>query len=279
VKTSRLALGVAAAAVAIVAAGTGMACTARRPEPRVSDVTTQDIQIPVHGWSTVAASVVRPAGEAAPRSRAAVLFLHWYAPGDSTQNRTEFHDEAVTLAQRGVVSVLPDLTFPWSGQVSGDVRDADAVQVQLNAIAEAYRALLAQPGVDPDRTAVVGHDYGAMYASMLAHDTDGIKALVFMAGDAKWSNWFSLYFKGPADFAVYNKLFDGLDPVDNVARDGLATYFQWAGADRFVPDTTRAAFATAAPQAKVSLYPHVGHQLSDDARTDRIAWITAQLGI
>jgi dienelactone hydrolase len=278
VKASRLARGVAAATVAIVAAGAGPACTARPPET-AAGVTTQDIEIPVPGHPAVTASIVLPGGTATPRSRAGVVFLHWYSPGNPTQNRNEFHDEAVTLAQRGVVAVLPDLTFPWTGGVSADAHDIDAVQAQLTAITKAYHTLLAQPGVDPDRIAVVGHDYGAMYAAMLAHRTASIKALVFMAGDATWSNWFVLYFRGAPDFAAYTKLFQGLDPVDNVARDGLATYLQWGEADRFIPATTRDAFAAAAPGAKASVYPNAGHELSDDARHDRIAWIEAQLGI
>jgi dipeptidyl aminopeptidase/acylaminoacyl peptidase len=107
-----------------------------------------------------------------------VLYLHWLEPPDTTQNRTEFLAEAVPTAERGAVAILPDLSFPWNGQVFGGVRDVSSVRAQFAAVTRAYRTLLAQPGVDPRRTAVVGHDYGAMYGAMLAQREQMVHAQV-----------------------------------------------------------------------------------------------------
>src|SRR5262245_30968966 len=149
-------------------------------------VVVQDISIRVPGQAPVGAWLVRPEGHAAPRSLAGVLYLHWLEPPASTQNRSEFLDEAVTVAEHGAVAILPDQTFPWTGDLFGDARDVASVNAQEAAVRAAYHTLLAQPGVDPHRTAVVGHDYGAMYGALLTAREPGIRSLAFMSGDATW---------------------------------------------------------------------------------------------
>lgn len=277
-----LTLGLAACATLVVGA-TAVAGGAHpaSSHPTHQAVVVQDISIPVPGQAPVNAWLVRPALPVPPRTLAGVLYLHWLEPPASNQNRSEFLDEAVQVAERGAVAILPDLTFPWTGDFFGDKRDVDSVKAQEFAVRTAYRALLDQPGVDPRRTAVVGHDYGAMYGSLLAASEPGIKAEVFMAGDATWSNWFALYFLGldPADVPAYHALFAGLDPVDQVARMRDHLYLQWAGKDPFIDAPVRDAFSAADPQAKVSLYAHSGHFLEQPAKDDRIPWLLGQLGL
>jgi len=281
------AFGLAALTITGVAVGTSasaassagsqpQATTRVRHEP----VVVQDVSVSVPGQKSVDAWLVRPSGPAAPRSLAGVIYLHWLEPSASTQNRSEFLDEAVRVAEHGAVAILPDLTFPWAGQVFGDKRDVASVRAQVAAVDATYRALLAQTGVDPHRTAVVGHDYGAMYGSILAAREPAIKAEVFIAGDATWADWFSIFFLSldsiPPD---YNALFAGLDPVDNVTRMRAHLYFQWSGQDPFVTSDVRAAFQTADPTAKVSLYSDAGHFLDQNAKNDRIPWLLDQLGL
>lgn len=250
-------------------------------KPRHGAVVVQDISIPVPGQAPVSAWLVRPADHAAPRSLAGVIYLHWLEPPASTQNRSEFLDEAVTVAEHGAVAILPDLTFPWTGTLAGDATDVAKVQAQEFAIKTAYQALLAQPGVDPRRTAVVGHDYGAMYGSLLAASEPDIRAEVYMSGDATWSNWFFKYFLDmkPEELPAYNALFAGLDPVDNVARMRSHLYLQWGGQDFFIDASVRDAFSAADPQAKVSLYDNSDHFLDQNAKDERIPWLLGQLGL
>jgi dienelactone hydrolase len=252
---------------------------ARAVRPVTGPVVVQDVDIAVPGQAPTRAYLVRPAGAARPRSLAGILYLHWLEPPDVTQNRTEFLDEAVQAARRGAVALLPDLTFPWNFDVVGDQRDADSVRAQLAAVARAYHALLAQPGVDARRTAVVGHDYGAMYAALLAQQEPRIHSEVFMAGDATWSNWFATYFVDVPDPAAYDRLFAGLDPVDDVSRLGAHLYFQWAGQDQFVSPAVRDRFAAADPAGRVSLYPNAHHNLDQHAKDDRVPWLYGELGL
>ncbi|MFE9655144.1 alpha/beta hydrolase family protein [Micromonospora sp. NPDC006431] len=243
-------------------------------------VLVRDIEIPVPGQPAVRAYLVRPQRSGA--GLAGVLNLHWFEPGRVNQDRTEFLAEATALAGRGVVSLLPQLTFPWAGDPVGDARDRAAVTAQLDAVRHAYRRLLAEPGVDRTRTAVVGHDYGAMYAVDLAAGEPGLRTAVLLAPDATWANWFYLYWLQlpEGEQAAYRAVFAGLDPVDLVGRLGTGAYLQFAGADRFVGPATRAAFAAAAPQARVSLYPREEHDLgATSVRDDRLAWLAQRLDL
>jgi pimeloyl-ACP methyl ester carboxylesterase len=210
---------------------------------------------------------------------AGVLYLHWFEPGQSTQNRGEFLAEAIQMAEHGTVAVLPQLRFPWEGDPVGDSRDRDAVTGQLAAVRRAYETLVAQSAVDPNRTAVVGHDYGGMYGAMLAQTDARVRANVFMAGDATWANWFDTYWLGLPDDQkeAYRAVFAGLDPVQNVSRLGAHVFFQWGDRDPFVTADVRAAFAAANPAGRATLYTRSDHFLTQPAKDDRIAWLTAEL--
>jgi dienelactone hydrolase len=266
--------------IMMLAAAVLMTASAAAPPSHTGagPVVVQDIQISVPGQSAVPAYVVGPQRAARPRSLAGVLYLHWLEPPALNQNRTEFLAEAVRVAQRGAVAVLPDLTFPWNGDVVGTAQDADSVCAQFAAVTRAYQTLLRQPGVDPHRIAVVGHDYGAMYGALLAQHEPGVRAQVFMAGDATWSNWFARFFLGVPDTPEYDALFAGLDPVDNVSRLGTHLYLQWAGDDFFIPAAVRDQFAVANPAAKVTVYADHDHSLDDTrVRDDRVSWLADQL--
>jgi pimeloyl-ACP methyl ester carboxylesterase len=243
-------------------------------------VLVEDVSVAVLGQPSVDVWLVRPSGPVAALSLAGVIYLHWLEPPASTQNRSEFLDEAVSVAEHGAVAILPNLAFPWTGQVFGDERDVASVLAQAAAVAATYRTVLAQPGVDPHRTAVVGHDYGAMYGSILAASEPTITAEVLMASDATWANWFSIFFQSLHTVSpAYHASFAGLDPVDNVSRMRADRYFQWSGRDPFVAPDVPAVFQAADPKAKVSLYADAGHFLDQTAKDDRLAWVLEQLGL
>lgn len=270
-----------AAALGVAVTGSLIAGTATAAQPPIPGVIVEDIEITVPGQAPVAAYLVQPRQPAKPHSLAGVLYLHWFEPGQSTQNRGEFLAEAIEMAAHGTVSVLPQLRFPWEGDPVGDSRDRDAVTTQLTAVRQAYQTLLAQSTVDSNRTAVVGHDYGGMYGAILAQADPRVRAGVFMAGDATWANWFDTYWLGLPDDqkAAYRALFAGVDPVQNVSRMGSHIFFQWGDRDPFVTAEVRAAFATANPAGRATLYTRSDHFLTQSAKDDRIAWLTAELAL
>jgi pimeloyl-ACP methyl ester carboxylesterase len=280
---SPVAVGLLALVGSLVAGSAASTAAAAGPAGQRLDtaVLIQDVVIPVNGQPTVRAYVVRPAGTARPRSLAGALYLHWFEPGQSTQNRGEYLAEAVEMAGRGVVAVLPQLTFPWQGDPVGDARDREAVTAQFEAVRRVYAFLLAQQGVHDGRTAVVGHDYGGMYGAMLSQTDPRVRTSVFMGIDATWANWFDTFWLGLPEEqkAAYRALYAGLDPVDNCTRLGAHVFFQWGDRDPFIPAETRALFAAANPAARATLYTRADHFLTQQAKDDRMAWVTAELGL
>ena len=73
------------------------------------DVQVEDISFrTLLGGRTAAYRVVPPGKD----RTAGALFVHWYNPESMTSNRTQFLNEAVELAKRGLVSLL--VATPWS---------------------------------------------------------------------------------------------------------------------------------------------------------------------
>jgi dipeptidyl aminopeptidase/acylaminoacyl peptidase len=225
----------------------------------------------------VSAYLVRPVGRPAT---AAVLFLHWYEPASDTSNRTEFLDDAKELAPGGVISLLLEQRFPWHEGPSDPEHDRQAVIDQVVDLRRALDVLAAQPGVDPARIAVVGHDYGGMYGSLLAGFDGRPKAYVLMAIDADFPNWFLKYFVRSGSTADYERAFAGLNPEDVLGQAAPAAVFlQFAEADQYVPVyKTDALFEAAGGPKRMELYAG-GHELDAKARRDRLAWLREQLDL
>jgi dienelactone hydrolase len=263
---------------AVGSIGTAQADQGRSASRSGSGVVIKDVRIRVPGQSRrVAAYIVEPAGRKVRHADAGILFLHWL--GDPHNDRTEYLGEAVGLAEQGVVSVLPQGYFPWVPNPDGTKHDVALVKQQVAAMHRALDRLIHLRGVDPKRIAVVGHDYGAMYASLIADRDHRVSALVLETPDSLWGNWFATYWLGLTGQARtdYYALFDGLNPIGHTSRLGSHVLFQWAGDDVYIPSDVRDAFAAASPKAKVELYDSADHQLTDAARVDRDTFLAHQL--
>ena len=267
---------------ALMASGVSTASEApRRTALRTatSQIVVEDISIAVPGQDPVQAYLVRPAGHLKKNSAPGVLWLHWL--GEINNDRSEYLPEAITLAGEGVVSVLPLGYFPWVPNPDGTNNDVTLVENQVAAFGRALDRLAAVRGVDDSRIALVGHDYGAMYGSILADSDDRISTMVLAAPDALMGNWFAqfwLQLEGQAR-TDYLALFAGLDPVDHTARLGDRVLFQWAGDDFFIGQDVRDAYAASSLNAQVKLYERSDHELTDAARADRLAFLRDQLGL
>ncbi|MFC6080005.1 dienelactone hydrolase family protein [Sphaerisporangium aureirubrum] len=217
---------------------------------------------------------------------AATLYLHWFEPGNPTQNRTEFLDEAVSMARRGMVALLPDLTFPWQDGPVGDQTDRERVVRQVVQLRRGLDLVNSRPGVDPGRVAVVGHDYGGMYGLLLATAADArrVRAAVAVNVDPTFSNWFAHFFLDLGGDATirYEKLMEPVDPVRYVARGvGGGLLYQFSEPDFFVPDATRRALVSVTAEPKTyRLYAGAPHELpGEPARAERSTWLAGRLGL
>lgn len=242
-------------------------------------VAVHDITYRAVGQQPVSAYLVTPTrGGRHP----AALFLHWLdSAADS--NRGEFLDEAVALAAgpQHVISLLPQLVFPFDFGPVGDVRDRRSITDQVVQLRRGLDLLDARHDVQRNRVAVVGHDYGAMYGMLVAAvDRDRVHADVVMAADSTWANWFVTFFLDlPADrVAPYTATLASLDPIQFIGHAPRHLLLQYATDDFFIPLSVAESMRDAArPTATLNTYP-TDHALDVATATrDRDAFLAQVL--
>jgi predicted esterase len=259
----------------------GSAPSVVRHDAQTADgVTTEDITFSRTDVPPTDAYLVRPAlARSAPSP--AVVWFHWLESGAPTSNRTEFLDEARTLAMRnGVVSLLVQGTFPWTDRPTSLDHDVAAVAADVRMLRAGLDLVAARDDVDPHRIALVGHDFGAMYASVVFGTDDRPAALVMLAPTARWGDWFLRYWPHSDPRAAY---FAGMAPIDPVTALGgvrsRPVLLQFGSADSYVPASVATEISNAAGQsAEVRTYD-AGHELDDAARDDRDAWLARTLRV
>ena len=231
---------------------------------------------PRHG--RIKAYLVKPKG-AGPF--AGVLFFHWL--GRPKGDRSQFLDEAVTLAKQGAVSLLIQGYFPWSEPPTDARSDRQRIIDQTIEVRRALDVLLSQKEVDPRRVAYVGHDYGAMYGGIVAGVERRAKTYVLMAAPGNFSDWSLKYWPATAAAGrdIYQQSVEELDPIRYVSRARPASLlFQFANVDEFIPKAVAKAFFDQASEPRQVKWYDADHALNiEAARNDRHEWLTRQLGL
>lgn len=212
---------------------------------------------------------------------AGVIFMHWL--GNPNGNRDEFLNEAVALAQQGAVSLLVEGVFPWWQSPSSYEKDRVQVVHQVVELRRALDVLLSQAGVDPQRIGFVGHDYGAMFGSVLTGVDQRIKTYVLMAGMGNFSDWSLKYWPGTGSMGVdaYRQAMAIVDPIFYIRHAGTATVlFQFAQTDQYISAEAALQFYKAGTDPKQLLWYNTSHSLNTEAdRSDRDTWLSSQLGL
>jgi predicted esterase len=208
-----------------------------------------------------------------------IVFFHWVEYGSPTSNRTEFLDEARALAGQGVVSLLVDGRFPWKERPTSIEHDVAAVERDMAMLRSGLDLLAAQPGVNAEHIALVGHDFGAMYGARIFADEPSLEGMVMMAPTARWGDWFLRYWEISDAEDAYLAAMAPLDPVTSLARVGKRPMLlQFASGDQYVPESVAAEISAAAgPSAEIRTYD-TGHELNEAARADRAEWLGRLLG-
>jgi hypothetical protein len=181
------------------------------------------IQTPF-GYRRVA-EMFRPEGEA---SLAAILYVHWYEPESIDSHRTQFDEEAKELARAGAVclsieTLWSDRDFFLKRTQEDDMRNSMEEVVNIR---RAMDLLLAQPHVDPERFAYIGHDFGGMYG-VLAGSLDGRPTqYVIMAATPRFPDWYLYLPKldGEARESFIHQMAE-IDPITHVSNLSPATIF------------------------------------------------------
>ena len=225
---------------------------------------------------TEAYLVAQDGGEPGP----GIIWFHWFERGNPTSSRLQFLDEARLLAGSGVTSLLVQGTFPWEEDPDSIAHDVPAVEAEVRMLRTALNLLTTRPEVNPENLAVVGHDFGGMYQSVFFGADHHLDALVLMAPTARWADWFYRYWGISDSEADYLAAMAPLDPMTWLPEaDGRPVLLQFASNDQYVPESvademTEAVGITAARRTYVA-----DHDLNDEARSDRDAWLAEILGV
>lgn len=216
-------------------------------------------------------------------SHAAILYIHWYEPESRDSNRSQFIEEAKEMAHSGATSLLVETM--WSDPDFFLKRtQAEDMQNSIEEVVNTRRAmdlLLSEPNIDPSRFALVGHDFGGMYAVLAGSVDPRPTHYVVMAATPRFPDWF-LY--GPKmdgePREAFIRQFSELDPISHVPNLSPApVFFQFGTDDPHVPKERAEQFFNAARQPKEMKWYGSGHGLSAEATSDRILWLKDKLNL
>ena len=255
---------------------------------RRGDVAIHDIAYVSPKGGLVPAYLVVPKGKG---PFAGVIWGHWYWDNSPLRNRKQFLDEAVALAQAGVVSLLTDGPVARPGYVENKepLNDQQAVYLvqQVVDMRRGVDLLLARKDVDPKRIAYVGHSYNAIVGGILSGVDRRFKAFVLMAGplsdevnlkSREYQNYREKI--GPEKFDAFVAKYSYLDEGKYVAHAAPAFVFlQYATQEKFLtPERAREYERVVSEPKRFKLYD-APHALNAEARRDRIAFLTEQLKV
>lgn len=228
----------------------------------------------------ITGALVTPKGEA---KSAGILWVHWLGE-PATTNHTEFLDEAIAMASKGVTSLLVDAMWSKPKWYDSRIPEEDHAHAlrEVDELKGAMDLLLAQPGVDPKRIAIVGHDYGGMFASLLLARDHRAKACVLIAVTPDLMDW-AFYGPKPKDEVQYRAQHRDLDiPAALASAKGTSFLLQFARTDEYVPEAKAKAYLDATPEPRTwKVYEGAGHEMTqpETIRKDRQAWLMQVLGL
>jgi dienelactone hydrolase len=231
---------------------------------------------PVHG--RVKAYLVMPSS---PSPYAGILYFHWLGHPDG--NRNEFLSEALEMADHSVLSLLIQGYFPWKEPPVSGEKDRQQVIDQTIDLRRAIDILLMQPGIEKERIVLIGHDYGAMFSSIITGTDKRIKASVLVAGMGNFGDWSLKYWKKPSEEgdASYRKFLEQVDPIGYITHASpTALFFQFSSKDIYISKETALQFYNAASEPKLAKWYDTEHEMMiPEVKKDREEWVKKQLGI
>jgi cephalosporin-C deacetylase-like acetyl esterase len=248
------------------------------------DTTLQDITYASPAGGKVPAYLIFPASES---PRAGLLFGHW---GEG--NREEFVEEAQILAQLGYVSLCIDAPYRRPQEYAPQLPEPPGADVQwIVDVRRGVDLLLERFALTPEALGYVGHSYGATFGGALAGIEQRIGAYVLMAG------WYALSEVmqtsthpdieheratiPPQEFRAYLAAMAPLDARHYIAHAAPANLlFQFARTDPFVSvEDAERYFDLASSPKQMTWYDDCGHELSAQARLDRVSFLSEQIGM
>ena len=239
-------------------------------------VSVHDVTFAPRPGDTGKAYLVVPEGKG---PFAGVLWVHWLGEPETT-NRTQYLSEAVSLAPRGVVSLLVDAMWSapeWYGHRVPE-RDYENSIRQVIALRRAMDLLCARPEVDKARIGFVGHDYGGMYGMLMAGLDRRAKTYVYIAVAPSLNDW-AFFARQPASKADYLRQNAVLELTDYVRQvKNASTLFQCAKNDAYVSRADTMVVLNAAADPKERRFYDADHAMTPaTVAEERDGWLLKEL--
>ena len=210
----------------------------------------------------------------------AVLFMPG-APGA----RFTFYSEAIELARRGIVSLLPDPPYarpPIEDVVEFRPSDKDRIVQEIVEMRRGIDFLVSREEVDPSRLGYVGFSWGASLGADFAAVERRVGSFVLMSTIPRLSEdmrRLGVERGAPGDLAAYEKAMEPIDAVDylpHVAPNAL--FLQFGHQDTRPSPAQGREVQAAASSPKQAKWYDGGHELNDRAETERDDWLVERLG-
>jgi len=171
------------------------------------------------------------------------------------------------------------LAFPWHADPNGSATDVERIAAEVARLRHCLDVLVARPGVDPGRIAVVGHDFGAMHAMLLGSMDRRPGAYVLIAAVPRRGDWFLPFWQIEEDRIDYLRALRPLDPIEHVGKLRPARILlQFALRDFYIAPMVSFEFRRAADGgAEVKSYEAEHDMASPEALADRTAFLEEAL--
>jgi predicted esterase len=210
----------------------------------------------------------------------AVLFMPG-APGA----RFTFYSEAIALAKRGIVSLLPDPPYarpPIEDVVEFKPSDKDGVVQEIVEMRRGIDFLVSRDEVDPSRLGYVGFSWGASLGADFAAVERRVSSFVLMSVIPRLSADMRRLGEeqgATGDLGAYEEAMRPIDAVNylpHVAPNAL--FLQFGNQDTRPSPAQGREVQAAASSPKQAKWYDGGHELNDEAEKERDDWLAGRLG-
>jgi uncharacterized protein len=200
--------------------------------------------------------------------------------------RYTFFTESIELAKRGIASLSPDPPYarpPIKDVVAFTPGDKEGIVQEVVEMRRAIDLLVSREEIDPSRLGYVGFSWGGSLGAIFAAVERRVGSFVLMSAIPRLSvdmRQLGEERGATGDLSRYEEAMKPIDAVNylpHVAPNAL--FLQFGQEDtRPSPADGREVLSAASAPKKAQWYDG-GHELNEQARTERENWLAQRLGV